>query len=110
MNIEMLIFLAVVFTVFSVCYTVSYCSFVKKESTFRICDALDYALWLTFEECEKMDCKTDEGVSSYDITIFLQNDYWREDCLRRDEDAYPTIYHLSLRKSYDAKQKTITTL
>lgn len=41
MNIEMLIFLAVVFTVFSVCYTVSYCCFVKKESTFRICDALE---------------------------------------------------------------------
>jgi len=41
MNIEMLIFLATVFTVFSVCYTVSYCSFVKKESTFRICETLE---------------------------------------------------------------------
>ena len=51
---------------------------VKKLEFENLYSAIDYALWLTFEECEKMDCKTDEGVSSYDITIFLQNDYWRE--------------------------------
>ncbi len=68
-------------------------------------DAIEFANQLTFADCErmrknaakKMD-NAKRSVSRYDVLILLQEDYFRDDCLRKDGETYPTIYRVVVRK------------
>ncbi|HOM62179.1 MAG TPA: hypothetical protein PLP49_12180 [Anaerohalosphaeraceae bacterium] len=86
---------------------------VKKLEFENLYSAIDYALWLTFEKCEKERKITEEkknkasdDISIYDVRVLLRKDFWQEDCLKRYAEEYPTIYHIYLRKPKDTNKKS----